>query len=84
MVGWIAFWLQAAVVVIGAASAGAWAKSASVKIPSLTTTTWDGGGAYPAAMAVQGLWNKRAAFLAAIASFVQAVTLLLTMSMPPH
>lgn len=82
MIDWAAFFLQLTVVGTGAVSAYAWARSAAVKMPCVTESSFDGGGPYPAALAEQARWNQRAAFTAAVAAFGQTLALLLTTFMP--
>lgn len=50
-----------------------WSKSATVKIPNLTSgTNWDGSGPYPDALKKQGELNARAAGWACFAAACQA------------
>jgi len=53
--------LQAIVCVMSVLAGIFWVKSATVKPPSVTSTQYDGGGAFPAALAKQGMWNAYAA-----------------------
>jgi hypothetical protein len=69
--------LQAIVCVMSVLAGTFWVKSAMVKLPSATTTQWDGGGAFPAALAEQCRWNACAAWSAAIAALFQALSFLL-------
>jgi hypothetical protein len=69
--------LQAIVCVMSVLAGIFWVKSAMVKLPSVTTTQWDGGGAFPAALAEQCKWNACAAWSAAIAALFQVLSFLL-------
>ena len=68
--------LQALVAIASFAAGGFWVRSASVKLPSVTTTQHDGGGAFPATLAEQCRWNAYAAWSAAVAALFQVLALL--------
>jgi hypothetical protein len=69
--------LQAIICVMSGLAGIFWVKSATVKLPSVTSTQYDGEGAFAAALAKQGKWNTRAAWSAAIATLFQVLTFLL-------
>ncbi len=69
--------LQAIVCVMSVLAGIFWVKSATVKLPSVTSTQYDGGGAFPAALAKQGKWNAYAAWCAAIAALFQVLSFVL-------
>ena len=69
--------LQAIVCVMSVLAGIFWVKSATVKPPSVTSTQYDGGGAFPAALAKQGMWNAYAAWCAAIAALFQVLSFIL-------
>jgi hypothetical protein len=68
--------LQATVAIASFAAGGFWVKSASVRLPSVATTHWDGGGAFPAALAEQCRWNAYAAWSAAVAALFQILAMM--------
>jgi hypothetical protein len=72
------FYLPQATVCFMSVLAGIfWVKSATVKLPSVTTTQWDGGGAFPTALAKQCKWNAYAAWSAASAALFQVLSFFL-------